>query len=114
MSRVGEPIPIACTLTPSQARDRVDAFAALATSALVEHRRAPGHLELWFRDEPGVAAEVRALAAAEAECCSFLALAVEERDGHIVLGIDAPDGAEPVLDAFVEASTDDATARHTC
>lgn len=36
--------------------------------------------------------------AAEADCCSFLDLALGERDGELVLTVAAPADAQPVAD----------------
>ena len=100
MTRVGHPIPIACTLTPGEAVDRLGEWRALADDALATSRRAPRRLELRFRNEGDVRARAEALATAEAECCAFLQLTVDASDTEVVVVIAAPDGAEAVLDAF--------------
>ena len=46
---------------------------------------------------------VRAIADAERRCCRFLALAVREGDGEVVLAIDAPRDAAPVLGGLAAA-----------
>ncbi len=46
---------------------------------------------------------MEAIAAAEAECCGFLTLTVSEEPGAVLLAIDAPEDADPVLAELVAA-----------
>lgn len=90
-------LPIACSLSAPDLRDRVAAMARVGR-ALVSAERAGPRAELRFA--PGHADELRALAAAEAECCPFLALDVS---GDAVLTISAPEDAAPVVAELVAA-----------
>ncbi len=90
-------LPIACALSAPELRDRVADMARLGR-ALVAVRREGARAELRFA--PGHAGALRALAAAEAECCPFLTLDVA---GDAVLTVSAPADAAPVVDELVAA-----------
>lgn len=66
-------------------------------AASVEGRRA----ELRFRRS--ARADVAAIVAAEAECCAFLAMDMRNEGDDLVLTVDAPEGAEAVVDGLVAA-----------
>jgi hypothetical protein len=53
-----------------------------------------------LRDTDDVERRVRELIAAESSCCSFLTFALERVDGELVLDIDGPADARPVIDLF--------------
>ena len=46
---------------------------------------------------------LRAARSRESECCAFLAMRVEEASDQVRVNIDAPDGAELVLEELVAA-----------
>ena len=58
-----------------------------------------------FAARPGVRDRVEAFAASERVCCAFLSLDVSAAEDEVVLTIDAPAGAEPVLAEMVAAFT---------
>ena len=91
-------LPIACTLGPGDGRDRMLRWQQLWHLAEPAGQVADGRLVLRFAPLPGVAAELAALAAAEAECCSFVSWDVGEVDGHPVLTVTAPAGSPQALD----------------
>ena len=62
---------IACTLNASQMSDRQRRWHELAGRAFVERVETERGVRLEFRDEPGVADELKELAELERECCGF-------------------------------------------
>jgi hypothetical protein len=97
-------LPLACTLGAIDGADRSRRWRQLAADAAPVARRAEGRLEVRYQPGPGVADELRALAAAEAECCSFVGWAVTEQAGHPTLVVsapaDAPGNIEPIAALF--------------
>jgi hypothetical protein len=106
--------PIACSLSATELPARLAAMAALGASALVDARSEPRRAELRFAagddDGDGVRERVDAIVAAESSCCAFLTMSVSEEDGLVVLAIDAPEGAEVVLEGLVAAFRNQPTA----
>ena len=65
----------------------------------------PGCLHPCFRGEPGDEEELRALAAAETECCPWATWTVERDAGTIVLDIrSTAEGVATLLGMFAPAS----------
>ena len=96
-------LPIACTLTAAELPLRQAQVADLGRDALVDSRRDGAHAELRFAAGAGVRERVDSLVDAESECCSFLAMRVEETTDEVRLIIDAPEDAELVLAELVQA-----------
>ncbi|MGI8713664.1 MAG: hypothetical protein ACR2NR_10870 [Solirubrobacteraceae bacterium] len=92
------PLPVACTLGPEDGPVRMLRWQRLGETADPVARRAEGALEVRYRPGPGVREELEALAAAEQQCCSFVAWTVTEDGGH------------PVLRVVADASTPDDVA----
>ena len=94
---------IACSLTAPELSRRLEEISALGHAALLDVRRAPGRAELRFSGAPEVRGRLDAIAAAESECCGFLTLTVTDERDAVVLSIDAPEEADPVLSDLVAA-----------
>ncbi len=97
-------LPLACTLGPADGAERSRRWRQLAAEALPVVRRTAGRLEVRYQPGAGVLDELRTLAAAEAECCSFVAWAVTEEAGDPTLLVsapaDAPGNVEPIAAMF--------------
>jgi hypothetical protein len=95
--------PIACSLAPDDLQRRLAAIAAIGASKLIA-REAEGdrHL-LRFRAGTETRRQLEEIVAAEAKCCSFLDLALEDRGGELVLTIAAPPDAQPIADELASA-----------
>ena len=97
-------LPLACTLGPIDGADRSRRWRQLAAEAAPVVRRTEGRLEVRYQAGPGVLDELRALAAAEADCCAFVAWAVTEHAGDPTLVVsapaDAPGNIEPIAALF--------------
>ena len=97
-------LPLACTLDATDGADRSRRWRQLVADAAPVARRTEGRLEVRYQPGPGVLDELRALAAAEAECCSFVAWVVTEQAGDPTLVVSAPAGQpdliEPIATLF--------------
>lgn len=96
-------LPLACSLTAAELPSRLAEMAALGEAALVDLRSQPTRADLRFAAGEGVRERVEAIVAAESQCCAFLTMSVTDAPGLVVLTVDAPEGAEVVLDQMVAA-----------
>lgn len=89
--------PIACTLTATGYADRTRWLADLAGRAL--RARVPLSDGVRLQFDPGAtsADELRAVVAAERECCPFLRLEVREDADVLELDIAGPADAQPLI-----------------
>jgi hypothetical protein len=78
-------------------------MADLGRDALLDARTDGRRARLRFAASAGVRERVAAIVAAESRCCAFLAMRVSESADEVVLAIEAPAGAEVVLDELVNA-----------
>jgi len=85
-------LPVACTLGLDDGPARMLRWQRLGETADPVARRAGPVLEVRYRPEPGVREELEALAAAERQCCSFVAWTVTEDGGHPILRVVADAG----------------------
>jgi len=97
-------LPLACTLGADDGRARMRRRQRLADLADPLARRVGALLEVRYRSAPGVRDELEALAAAEQQCCAFVAWTVSEDAGHPVLRVVAdaarPDDVAPIAALF--------------
>ncbi len=96
-------LPLACSLTAAEMPVRLAEMSAIGKAALVSVEIAEGRATLRFTAGADTRGRLEAIVAAEAECCAFLTLIVRDQPGFVVLVIDAPPDAEPVLGTFIEA-----------
>jgi hypothetical protein len=76
---------IACTLTPADLAARRGRWERIAARAVTERAQTADGLRVSFLPEPGAEQELRALAAAENQCCAWAEWTVEADDGQLVL-----------------------------
>jgi hypothetical protein len=93
-------LPLACSLDAPALADRLEEMRAVGSDAFLS-AEADGVLR--FRASPDTRARLERIVAAEAACCPFLGLRLEEEPDALLLTISAPEGAEPVVAALVEA-----------
>ena|SRR5215217_960017 len=98
-------LPIACSLSATDLRERLQQMHDLGRDALLDATLDGRRARLRFAARRGVRERVDAVVAAESSCCAFLAMRVAEQPGAVVLTIDAPEDAEPVLAELVDAFT---------
>src|SRR5712691_3378129 len=84
MDANAEPI-VACTLSIRDLAAQADRWRALRAAAQTDRAETDDGLMLRFRPDPGVDAELRALAAAENECCSWARWDVRADTDGVVL-----------------------------
>jgi len=96
-------LPIACTLTPGDLRERLGLIRALAADALLSHDR--NGLVLTLRYAPEAVERVRAMVAGEQRCCAFLDFDVREQPNGVHVTIAAPENARDAADELFEQFT---------
>jgi hypothetical protein len=93
-----EAIPIACSLGAGDLEQRLAAIAKIGADSLVGHETEGSRHLLRFRADAATRRRLEEIVAAEARCCSFLDLTLEDRDGEPVLSVEAPQDAQAVAD----------------
>jgi hypothetical protein len=96
-------LPIACSLSATELPKRLAEMHDVGRRALLDVRTTGTHARLSFAPGAGVRDRVEAIVAAESQCCAFLDMTVGDRADTVLLTIDAPEGAEPVLAELVAA-----------
>ena len=89
-------LPIACTLTPGDLRERLGAIQTLTREALLGYER--DGLNLALRYAPDAIERVRAMVTAEQHCCAFLEFEVREQTDCVHVMITAPETARDAAD----------------
>jgi hypothetical protein len=92
--------PIACTLDASQTSDRAQLIAGLWADALIDIKPTPTGIRARLRHSPGIERRLRELIEAESRCCTFLAFDLTYDDDQLVLDINGPAAARPVIESF--------------
>jgi hypothetical protein len=100
---VTDPNPIACTLGTSQLRQRLDEIAALGAESLLGHELEDGAHTLRFHRDDRTRRQLEEIVAAEARCCPFLDLSINESEDDLVLAIAAPEGGDQLAEALALA-----------
>lgn len=98
-----DPKPIVCTLNENDLRGRLEQIAALGADALIAHEEANGIHTLKFRRDDETRRQLEQIVDAEANCCSFLDLAIAERNDELILTLSAPAEGRPVADELARA-----------
>jgi len=93
-------LPIACTLTPGDLRERLALIRQLTAEALLGHERQG--LVLALRYTPAAIDRVRAMVASEQHCCAFLKFEVREQPDGVHVTITAPENARDAADELFE------------
>lgn len=93
-----EGTPIACSLSASDLRQRLNEIAEVGAESLIERSADGDHHLLRFSSTEETRQRLEAIVAAEAKCCSFLDLSLEERGTELVLSISAPEDGQLVAD----------------
>jgi hypothetical protein len=96
-------LPIACTLTPGDLRERLGRIQALAADALLSHER--NGLVLALRYAPDAVERVRSMVASEQHCCAFLNFDLREQPDAVHVTITAPENARDAADELFEQFT---------
>jgi hypothetical protein len=95
---------LACSLSAAAAAERAGRWRALLDEARLYGAPIAGGRRLVLRAEPGAAAELDDLVAAERECCPFLTMTIARDGERLVLDVVAPPDAAAIVDAMFEAA----------
>ena len=91
------PVPLACTLSSDDLRDRTVQWRALFAEHGRDTETVKGHRLLRFAGDEHVAAQLAELVAAERECCAFVEWSLEDDgDGPVVRISGNPEALEAV------------------
>lgn len=97
-------LPVACVLDRGDGEARMARWQRLAEHGAPSACRSGHELEVRYQAGPGVRAELEALVAAEAECCSFVTWTVVQDGDEAVLQVVAderrPDDVAPIAALF--------------
>jgi len=102
-----EALPIACSLGAGDLERRLADIAAIGKASLIDHTTEGKRHLLRFRSDETTRKHLEKIAAAEAECCPFLDLALEERGGELIFSIAAPKEGQAVADELAAAFAGD-------
>ncbi|HVO53028.1 MAG TPA: hypothetical protein VMT37_01305 [Solirubrobacterales bacterium] len=100
---MSEDRPIACSLSAGELSQRLEEIAAVGASSLIDQREEGGRQLLRFRGDAETHRRLRAIVAAEAECCPFLELALETQGGELVLTVAAGAAGREAAEALAHA-----------
>jgi hypothetical protein len=100
---MNEELPIACSLGAGDLKQRLAAIAAIGSASLRDRETDGGRHLLRFGADEATRRRLEEIVAAEAECCSFLDLILEERGSELVLSIAAPQDGQAVADELAAA-----------
>jgi len=95
--------PAACSLDSGALAQRLTAIAEAGAGSLISRQAEDGRHLLRFRADAATRTRLEEIVAAEAECCSFLDLALDQKAGELVLSIAAPRGGQALADALAGA-----------
>jgi hypothetical protein len=97
LSDAGGDVPIACSLSASDYAARLDEIQAIGRSGLLRVERRSNAPNLIFRADPDIRSALERVIDAESECCPFLSFSMRSSGSEIVLSIEAPESADPVV-----------------
>jgi hypothetical protein len=98
-------IPIACTLSPDEAGQRLQEFEHLFANHLRELTRpTPRRARFVFASVPEIEQSTRDLFAREQECCAFFDILIERQSTNLVVELAVPAGAEAALDGLASVA----------
>ncbi len=98
-----EALSIACSLSADDLKQRLAAIAKIGEESLIDRATEDGRQVLRFRSDAGTRKRLGEIVAAEAECCSFLDLSLEERGRELILSVAAPQNGQAVADELAAA-----------
>lgn len=98
-----DPDPVACSLGAGALEERLAAIAEIGAESLISRRAESGRHLLCFRADAATRRRLEEIVAAEAKCCSFLELSLEQEGDELVLSITAPRQAQALADGLAGA-----------
>lgn len=94
---VTDPVPLACSLTAADYRQRVEEAGAITQEALRESMVIDGGARLTFANTGDVHERLVQFVAAESKCCPFLAMQLRASRDEIQLEVTGPADAAPII-----------------
>ncbi len=104
--------PIACTLAPSEFKDRLAWIGTLTRDALRSHERQDLVLDL--RYAPEARERVREMVRNERVCCSFLTFDLRDAPDEVRLTVTAPEATREAADLLFEQFVAGGPAQSPC
>ena len=95
--------PASCSLGAGAFERRLAEIAEIGADSLISRQTEGGRQLLLFRADAATRKRLDQIIAAEAECCSFLDLALIDGEAELVLSITAPQGARALADGLAAA-----------
>jgi len=92
--------PITCSLSAGDLEKRLADIAAIGKESLIGHETEEGRHLLRFRPDAATRRRLEKIVAAEAQCCSFLDLALEGRGAELILTVASPEDGRAVADVL--------------
>lgn len=94
---MNEKTPIACSLSGDDYQQRLAAVQAIGRRAWLDTEVRSDGVTLTFRNDGDVRDELMALAAAESDCCPFLAISLDADGSRLRVSISGPVEAIPIV-----------------
>lgn len=95
--------PIACSLGPSDLRQRLDAIAGIGADSLISRSVQGNRHLLRFRASTTARQGLERIITAESKCCAFLDLSLSQEGSELVLSVTALEDGQSLADEFVQA-----------
>lgn len=95
--------PVACSLDAGALEQRLAAIAEIGADSLISRHAEDGRHMLRFRADTATRNRLEEIVAAEAECCSFLDLSLDQEADGLVLSIATPRDAQALADGLAGA-----------
>ncbi len=100
---MAQELPVVCSLGAGDLEQRLAAIGEIGAESLIDREVEKGKHRLRFRSDPKTRQRLEDAIAAEAECCAFLDLSLEEDGGELILSIAAPEAGQATADGFAAA-----------
>ncbi len=97
--------PVACSLSADAMPKRLAEIAALGKASLLTAEIVDAHAVLCFRADADTRERLAAVVAAEAECCAFLTMTLQDEPGAVALAVDGPREAAQVVQSLLPVFT---------
>jgi hypothetical protein len=102
---------IACSLSGGDQIERLREISDLCGRALLDSQETKEGLRLCFAARPGIHEELLRLIDAESQCCSFLRFELSSSGEGLVLEVNGPDQARPLIREMFGFSGESGEAR---
>jgi MerR family copper efflux transcriptional regulator len=98
-----EQTPIACSLTADDYRGRLETIRRVGREAFLGMTEIADGIGLRFRNSSQTSSDLLTIVDAEASCCPFLSIRVDEAGNELMVTVTAPPEAAPVVADLVRS-----------